>query len=148
MSIKDQLNTDLVAAMRQGDKFKRDTIRMLLAAIKQVEIDQQTELDDDGLLAVLNRQAKQRRESIRDAEKADRPDLIEEEQKELDLIESYLPQMMSADEIRPIASGVINDIGAEDLQDMGNVMSRVMPQLKGQADGRLVSDVVRELLQS
>lgn len=148
MSIRDQLNTDLVAAMRQGDKFKRDTIRMLLAAIKQVEIDQQTELDDDGLLAVLNKQAKQRRESIRDAEKADRPDLIEEEQKELDLIESYLPQMMSADEIRPIASDVINDIGAEDLQDMGNVMSRVMPQLKGQADGRLVSDVVRELLQS
>ncbi len=148
MSISDQLKTDLVAAMRQGDKFKRDTIRMLLAAIKQVEIDQQTELDDDGLLAVLNKQAKQRRESIRDAEKADRPDLIEEEQKELDLIESYLPQMMSADEIRPIASGVINDIGAEDLQDMGNVMSRVMPQLKGQADGRLVSDVVRELLQS
>jgi hypothetical protein len=148
MSIRDQLNTDLVAAMRQGDKFKRDTIRLLLAAIKQVEIDQQTELDDDGLLAVLNKQAKQRRESIRDAEKADRPDLIEEEQKELDLIESYLPQMMSADEIRPIASGVINDIGAEDLQDMGNVMSRVMPQLKGQADGRLVSDVVRELLQS
>ncbi len=148
MSIRDQLNTDLVAAMRQGDKFKRDTIRMLLAAIKQVEIDQQTELDDDGLLAVLNKQAKQRRESIRDAEKADRPDLIVEEQKELDLIESYLPQMMSADEIRPIASDVISDIGAEDLQDMGNVMSRVMPQLKGQADGRLVSDVVRELLQS
>lgn len=148
MGVRDQLQTDLKTAMRQGDTKTRDTIRMLLAAIKQVEIDKQVDLDEDGDLAVIAKQAKQRRESIKDAEAAGRPDLAEIEQNELGICESYLPQMMTAEEIRPVAERVINDLGVSGMQDMGRVMGQLMPQLKGKADGGLVSSVVRSLLQS
>lgn len=147
MDAREQLKSDLTTAMKQGDTEKRDTIRMLLAAINQVEIDERVELDNDGVLAILAKQAKQRRESIKDAETAERPDLIEKEQKELVICESYLPQMMTADEITPVAEQVIGDIGATGMQDMGRVMGQLMPQLKGKADGGLVSSVVRSLLQ-
>jgi uncharacterized protein YqeY len=148
MGVRGQLQTDLVAAMRQGDSETRDTIRLLLAAIQQVEIDQRVELDEEGDLAVIAKQAKQRRESIKDAEAAGRPDLVAVEQKELTICESYLPRMMTADEIRPVAEQVILDVGATGMQDMGRVMGQLMPQLKGNADGGLVSRVVRTHIQS
>ena len=148
MGVRGQLQTDLVAAMRQGDSETRDTIRLLLAAIKQVEIDQRVDLDEEGDLAVIAKQAKQRRESIKDAEAAGRPDLVAVEQKELAICESYLPRMMTAEEIRPVAEQVILDVGATGMQDMGRVMGQLMPQLKGNADGGLVSSVVRSLIQS
>lgn len=148
MGVREQLQTDLATAMRQGDSETRDTIRLLLAAIKQVEIDQRADLDEEGDLAVIAKQAKQRRESIKDAEAARRPDLVAVEQKELAICESYLPRMMTADEIRPVAEQVIHDVGAIGMQDMGRVMGQLMPKLKGNADGGLVSGVVRSLLQS
>jgi uncharacterized protein YqeY len=148
MGVREQLKQDLSEAMRQGDTVTRDTIRMLLAAIQQVEIDERVDLDDQGDLAVIAKQAKQRRESIKDAEAAGRPDLIAVEESELAICESYLPQMMSADEIRPVAQEVINEVGAEGMQDMGRVMGQLMPRLKGNADGGLASSVVRSLLQS
>ncbi|MGB3713396.1 MAG: GatB/YqeY domain-containing protein [Candidatus Promineifilaceae bacterium] len=148
MGVREQLQTDLATAMRQGDSETRDTIRLLLAAIKQVEIDQRADLDEEGDLAVIAKQAKQRRESIKDAETARRPDLVAVEQKELAICESYLPRMMTADEIRPVAEQVIHDVGAIGMQDMGRVMGQLMPKLKGNADGGLVSGVVRSLLQS
>ena len=148
MDVREQLKSDLVTAMRQGDSDKRNTIRMLLAAVQQVEIDDRIELDNDGVVAVIAKQAKQRRESIKDAETAGRPDLVEEEQMELAFCESYLPQMMTAGEITPIAEQVISDVGATGMQDTGRVMGQLMPQLKGRADGGLVSSVVRSLLQS
>lgn len=148
MGVREQLQTDLATAMRQGDSETRDTIRLLLAAIKQVEIDQRVDLDEAGDLAVLAKQAKQRRESIKDAKAAGRPDLVAVEQKELVICESYLPRMMTADEIRPVAQQVISELGATGMQDMGRVMGQLMPQLKGNADGGLVSSVVRSLLQS
>lgn len=148
MGIRDQMQADLAVAMRQGDTETRGTLRLLFAAIKQVEIDQQTELDDDGVQSVLKKQARQRHESIRDAETAGRPDLIEEEQKELEIIEGYLPAMMTTEEIRPVAQEVIEQVGASGMQDMGKVMKVLMPRLKDKADGRVVSDVVRTLLQA
>ena len=148
MGIRDQLQADLKTAMIQGDTEKRDTLRMLMAAIKQIEIDDQIHLDDDGVLEVLSKQAKQRRESIKDAQAADRFDLVEQEQKELAICESYLPQMMTVEEIEPIAQRVIDDLGASGMQDMGRVMGKLMPELKGMADGGLISSVVRSLLQS
>ena len=148
MSLKEQLQTDTVDAMRSGDKEKRDTLRLLLSAIKQVEIDQKKDdLTDEEVLAVLNKQAKQRRESIADYEAAGRQDLVHEEQSQLKLIESYLPVQMSREEIAELAAEVIADVGAEGPQDTGKVMGRLMPQVKGKADGRLVNEVVRELLQ-
>jgi uncharacterized protein YqeY len=94
------------------------------------------------------KQAKQRKESIADAEAADRGDLVAREQEELQIIHSYLPKLMTEEEIRTIATGVIEELGADGMGDMGRVMGRLMPQLKGNADGRVISDVVRNLLQS
>lgn len=147
MSLKEQVRLDLADAMRSGDKEKRDTLRLLMAAIKQVEVDQQVELDDAGVLTVLEKQAKQRRESIEEYSAAGRQDLVDEEQAQLVLIESYLPEQMSRDQIADIASKVIDEVGARDPKDMGKVMGRLMPMLKGKADGRLINEVVRELLQ-
>jgi len=146
MLLKEQLQTDMKEAMRSGNKEKRDTIRLLLAAIKQVEVDEQKELDDAGVQNVIMKQAKQRRESIAEYEKAGRVDLVAVEKSELDIIESYLPQMMSREEIEVAAVKCIADIGATGSKDMGKVMGKLIPQLKGKADGRMVNDVVRSLL--
>ncbi|MCA9972528.1 MAG: GatB/YqeY domain-containing protein [Anaerolineales bacterium] len=147
MSLKQKLTDDMKTAMRTGDTQKRDTLRMLLAAVKQTEIDDRTTLDDAGVQAVLTKQAKQRRESIADYEKAGRAEMVAEEAAELAVIESYLPQMMSAEAVRAEAQQVIAELGVTDVKGMGQVMSQLMPRLKGQADGRVVSAVVRELLQ-
>ena len=148
MTLKEQLRLDMADAMRAGDKEKRDTIRLLLAAIKQIEIDGQLSLDDAGVQTVLAKQAKQRRESIVDYERAGRADIVDLEKAELVIIESYLPQMMSREEITEVATQTIADLGADGPKDTGRVMGSLMPQMKGKADGRLVSEVVRELLQN
>ena len=147
MAIKEQLRTDMADAMRTGDKEKRDTLRLLLAAIKQVEVDGQTTLDDADVQIILTKQAKQRRESIAEYEAAGRQEQADHEEAELDIIESYLPQMMSRQEVEEIAAQTIADLGADSPKDMGRVMGRLMPQVKGKADGSLVSEVVRDLLQ-
>jgi uncharacterized protein len=148
MTLKEQLQADVAVAMRAGDTERRDTVRMLLAAVKQEEVDRRVELDDAGILAVLSKQAKQRRESIADAEKAGRPDLAAQEQIELVIIEHYLPQMMTAEEIGRLAREVIDSLNAGGMKDMGRVMGQLIPKIQGRADGRLVSDVVRQLLQN
>ena len=148
MTLKEQLRLDMADAMRAGDSEKRDTLRFLLAAIKQVEVDDQLSLDDAGVQAVLAKQAKQRRESIADYEQAGRDDIAISEKGELIIIESYLPQMISREEITEIAAKTIADLGADGPKDTGRVMGSLMPQMKGKADGRLVSEVVRELLQN
>ncbi|UCG26501.1 MAG: GatB/YqeY domain-containing protein [Chloroflexota bacterium] len=148
MSLKEELEADVKTAMREGDVTRRDTLRMLLAAIKQVEKDDQVELDDEAVQKVVAKQAKQRKESIADAERAGRTDLVAQEEAELAIIEAYLPQMLSQDEIRAVATQVIDEQGASGMQDMGRVMGQLMPRLQGQADGKLTSQIVRELLQS
>jgi uncharacterized protein YqeY len=147
MTLKEQLQTDTATAMREGDTKKRDTLRMMLAAVKQIEVDEQISLDEEGVKSVLTKQAKQRRESIADAEKAGRTELIAQERDELQIIEAYLPQMMSEEEIRQAANQVIGEIGANGIKDMGRVMGQLIPKLEGRADGRLASSVVRQLLQ-
>lgn len=146
MTLSEKLRTDMATAMKQADNETRDVLRMLLAAIKQVEVDEQTTLDDNGVVAVLAKQAKQRRESIADYEKAGRLELVAQEQAELAIIESYLPQLMDREAVKTVAAQVIADLGVSDMKGMGQVMGKLMPQLKGQADGRIVNDVVRELL--
>ncbi len=146
MDLKERLRTDVAEAMKRGDTETRDALRLLLAAIKQSEVDEQKALDDAGVINVLTKQAKQRRESIADYQKAGRSDLIAQEELELVLIEKYLPQQMGRDEVRAIAAAIIAELGVTDPKGMGQVMSQLMPKVKGQADGRLVNDVVRELL--
>lgn len=148
MSLKEKLQQERIAAMRGGETEKRNTLGLLLAAIKQEEIDNQTTLDDKGVQALLTKQAKQRRESIADYEKAGNPEMAASEQAELAIINAYLPQQLGKDEISAIAAEIIGELGVTDAKGMGQVMGKLMPKLKGQADGRLVNEVVRELLQN
>ncbi len=146
MELKEQLRADLTAAMRGNDTQRRDVLRMVLAAIKQVEIDSRVALDEAGVQDILRKQIKQRQESIADFTRAGRADDVARETAEAALIASYLPQMMTREEIEQLARAAIADTGVTDAKGMGQVMSRLMPQVKGRADGRLVNDVVRDLL--
>lgn len=147
MTLKEQITNDMKVAMRTGDSETRDTLRMLLAAIKQVEVDtKQDNLKEVDVLAIVNKQAKQRRESIAEYEKAGRADLAAVEIAELAIIERYLPQQMSRAEISALVAKVIAEVGASGPKDKGKVMAPLMPQVKGKADGRLVNEVVTELL--
>jgi uncharacterized protein len=146
MALKEKLRADMAEAMKQSDNETRDVLRMLLAAIKQTEVDQRVTLDDEGVTAVLTRQAKQRRESIADYEKAGRTALAAQEQAELLIIERYLPQLMGREEIEALVSQIIADLGVTDSKGIGQVMGKLMPEVKGRADGRLVNEVVRQLL--
>jgi uncharacterized protein len=143
---REQLQADIREAMKSGDDERRNTLRLMIAAIKQEEVDRQAELDEAGVQAVLAKQAKQRRESIADYEAAGRTEMAAQEKSELAIIEHYLPQMMSREEIEQLATAVIAEVGAVDSKSMGAVMGRLMPQVKGKADGRLVNEVVRDLL--
>jgi uncharacterized protein len=143
---REQLQADIREAMKSGDDERRNTLRLMIAAIKQEEVDRQAELDEAGVQAVLAKQAKQRRESIADYEAAGRTEMAAQEKSELAIIAHYLPQMMSREEIEQLATAVIAEVGAVDSKSMGVVMGRLMPQVKGKADGRLVNEVVRDLL--
>lgn len=144
--LKEQLNQDLKAAMREGDAVRRDAIRALRGAVRNAEIDGGTPLDNAAVLDVLMRQAKQRRDSIEQFQEAGRTDLVEMEQRELDIIEAYLPQQLGDDAIEAEAKAVIAELGVSDMKGMGPVMGRLTQSLKGQADGKRISAIVRQLL--
>lgn len=148
MDLKESLRTDLSTAMRTGDAQRRDVLRMVLAAIQQTEVDSRVTLDDAGVQDVLRKQVKQRRESIADYEKAGRTDDVARETADIAVIESYLPQMMSREEIEQLARTIVDQQGTVDPKAAGRVVGRIMSQAKGRADGKLVNEVVRELLQA
>ena len=146
MTLKDRLNDDLKDAMRSRDTLKRNTIRLLLSAIGYEEIARQGDLDDDAITQVLTKQAQQRRDSIEAYTKGGRADLVDQEEAELAIVSEYLPVPLSAEEIGAIVDAAIADAGASGPQDMGKVMGRVMPQVRGRADGRQVSALVNQRL--
>ncbi len=148
MSLLEKINADLKESMKSGDKFRTETIRNLKSAIKYAEIEAGGALDDAGVQAVLAKQAKQRRDSIAEFSKAGRTDLVDKEQAELALIEAYLPEQLTADKIKEMARAVVTQLGVSDAKGMGLVMKELMPQIQGRADGKLVSQIVRELLAS
>ncbi|MCL5256247.1 MAG: GatB/YqeY domain-containing protein [Chloroflexi bacterium] len=139
---------DLKQAMREGDEQRRSVLRLARAAIKNAEIAQGRQLDDEGVLAVLAKEAKQRRESIEEYRKAHREDLANAEQAELGILLSYLPQQLTPEELREIVKRTIDEVGATGSKDIGKVMPAVMARVKGRADGRVVNPLVREELES
>lgn len=141
---KDKLMAAVKAAMKSKDKQRRDTIRLLQAAFKQVEVDTRKDLSTEEELDILTKEAKKRRESIDELEKAGRDS--GEEKYELDLIHEFLPKQMSEEEIRALVTQAIEETGAKEQRDMGRVMGKLSPQTKGKADGKLVSTIVREML--
>lgn len=148
MASKAQLETDLRAAMRSGDEVRKRTLRMALSAVKLAEVDKRGELDEAEILAVLQKEAKTRNESIAEAEKAGRTDLAEASQAELRIVESYLPAPLSPKELDRLIRAAISAAGATGPQDMGKVMKELMPAVQGRADGKTVSAAVREVLGS
>jgi uncharacterized protein YqeY len=146
MSLKQRLQEDLKDALRARDGRRKAVIRMALAAIVNAEIEQRGELDDARVVAVLQKEARQRRDTIAELRQADRPDLLAGEEAELAILEAYLPSLLSREEIGEEARQVIAEVGATGMGQMGLVMRQLMPKLKGRADGRLVNEVVRELL--
>jgi uncharacterized protein YqeY len=146
MSLKDKLTEDLKRAIRQGDELSRATLRLVMAAIKNAEIEKRRELEEGELLAVIAKEAKQRRESIAQFEKGGRQDLVDREKAELQILVAYLPEQLSREEIEAQARQIIEEVGATTLAQMGQVMRRLMPLMQGKADGKLVSLVVKGLL--
>ncbi len=146
MRPKEQLQADLKTAMKSGDTQRKDALRLVMAAIKQVEVDTRTELSDEQIYGVLASEAKKRRDSLTEMRQAGRHDLADQEQMELTLIESYLPRQLSHEELETEARKAIEETGAKTGKDMGNVMKVLMPRVKGRADGKLVNEVVRTLL--
>lgn len=153
MDLKQQLQRDLREALRAGDERRKSVIRMALTAITNAEIEKgrrsgETGLDQDDIVAVLQNQAKQRRETVEELEGLERPDMLAAEKEELAILEGYLPEQLTAEEIAVEAREVINQVGATGMKDMGPVMGRLMSRVKGRADGHTVNRVVRELLSS
>lgn len=147
MSLTERLNEDMKQAMKDKDKVRLSVIRMVRTAIKNAEIDSKTTLSDDEVIAVLNRELKQRRDSLQAFESAGRQDLVDEVNREIPVLMDYLPAQMSEDEVRAIVKEIIAETGAAGKKDMGKVMSALMPKVKGRADGKLVNQVVQQELQ-
>jgi uncharacterized protein YqeY len=169
MTLKERISDDLKTAMRSGDELAKTALRQLLAGIRQAELDvrvartkgrgeanpssdaelaalEQISLTDAEVIGVVQKEAKSIRESLADAERAGRPDLVERNAASLRLVEAYLPRQLTRDEIAGLARAAIAEAGATDLKQLGAVMKLLSPRVKGVADGRVVNEVVRELL--
>ncbi len=145
-TIKEILTNDVKEAMRSGDRLRRDTLRLVLAAIKQAEVDQQTTLDDQELLSLLQKEAKKRLESIHDYTAAGNPAAAAAEQAELGVIEAYLPAQATEGEIATRAQVIITELGLSGPKAIGAVMKEMMAEFQGRADGKLVNQIVRRQL--
>jgi len=148
VALLQRLKEDLKQALRNGDKVRVSALRLVLANIHNAEIARGAPLDDDDVRGVVAKQARQHRESIDAFSKGNRYDLVAKEEKELAILQEYLPKLMSREEIAAVARQVIEEVGARGPGDKGKVMAKLMAQLKGKADGREVNAVVSELLTS
>jgi uncharacterized protein YqeY len=146
MTLKERLTADLRQAQKSGDKARMTVLRLVIAGVKNAEIDKRGPLDDAGVIEVLSREAKQHRESITEFAKGNRQDLVDRNGEELAILMEYLPEQMSRADIQSLARQVMEQVGASGPADKGKVMGQLMPQLKGKADGKEVNEVVTELL--
>ena len=148
MTTKAQLETALKESLRSGDEVRKNTIRMVLSAVKLTEIEKGKPLDETGIASILQKEVKSRRESIADAQRANRSDLIAAAQAEITILEDFLPKAMSSEELDALTRQAIQETGATSIREMGQVMKILMPRLQGRASGDQASQLVRQLLQS
>lgn len=144
--MKEMLLNEMKQAMRDKDELRKNTITMLRAAVLQVEKDNQKVLDDEEIMVIVSKEVKKRRESIIEFEKANRQDLIEDLNKEIEILCKYLPKQLSDNEIRKLVEEAITKTGVSGLREIGKVMQYLKPIVSGKADGKLVSDIVKEML--
>ena len=147
MDLKSTLQSDLQDAMRHGDEIRKSTLRMALTSFKLAEVEKGTQMDEAAYLAIIHKEIKARRESIADAEKAKRPDLIPQAEQEIVILQGYLPAPFSQEELEALVKTAIAEVGATSVREMGQVMKVLMPRLQGRATGDQASQVVRKLLQ-
>lgn len=146
MSLKDKLAEDLKTAMKDKDIVRKNTVQFIRAGVLQIEKDKQITLDDDGVLEVIAKQLKQRKDSLPDYEKSGRSDLIAELKAEIGYLMEYLPEQLSEEELTAIVKDAIASTDASSVKDMGKIMAAVMPKTKGRADGRAINAIARKLL--
>ena len=147
MTLKEQLMADFKEAMKAKDNVRKNTISFARAAIKQYEVDNREELDDEGIIAILAKQVKMRKDALSDFEQAGRTDLAEDYKAEIEILEKYLPEQMSKDEILQIVQATKEELGLEGTKkEMGKFMGAVMKKVKGRADGNVVREVIQEFL--
>jgi uncharacterized protein YqeY len=146
MSLKDRIKNDIKEAMRAKDTAKRDTLRNLQAAIKQVEIDERRELSDSDVEAILMKYAKQREDAKAQFAAASRDDLVAKEEAELAIVKSYLPTPLSDEELKEILQNIITQVGATSIKDMGKVMGKAKAEIGSRADGGRINKIVKEIL--
>lgn len=148
MSLRDQIPQDLKSALKNKNNLELTVLRMLQAALKNREIDNnKKELTDEEVVSVIATEVKKRREAAKEFEKVDRPDAAAQEMAEVEILLRYMPEQMGEDEIRVLIAAVITDTGAEGMKDIGKVMKELMPKVKGKADGSLVNRLVKEALE-
>lgn len=146
MSIKERLKADMIAAMKSKEKERLEAIRFIQAAIKKQEVDTRKDLDDTAVIAILSNQVKQRKDSIEQFRKGGREELAAKEESELKILQSYLPEQLSADALASLVEAAIKETGATGMKDMGAVIKAVMAKAAGQAEGAVVSDMVKKKL--
>ncbi|MCM3633241.1 MULTISPECIES: GatB/YqeY domain-containing protein [Paenibacillus] len=147
MNLSDRLTDDMKQAMKDKDKFRLSTIRMVRASVLNLEKDLRRSLDENEMLDILSREIKQRKDSLQEFKKAGREDLVENLAAEIDIISKYLPEQLTEEEIQEIVRQTIQELGASSKADMGKVMGALMPKTKGRADGKLVNQIVQQFLQ-
>ena len=147
MDIKSTFQSDLKDAMRSGDETRKSTLRMALTAMKLAEVEKNAQMDEAAYLAVIQKEIKSRRESIVDAQKANRPEMIAQAEAEIAILQAYLPASMSDEDLEKLAKEAIGEVGATSVREMGQVMKALMPRLQGRATGDQASQVVKRLLQ-
>jgi len=146
VDLKSRLNQDLKEALKAKDEVKLRTVRMLLTAIKNLEVEKMTLATDEDILQIMSKEIKKRQEAIEMYEKGGRQDLAQAERQEIEVIQSYMPKQLSEEEIKEIAKKVISELNLKGPKDVGVAMKAIMPQVKGRADGKLVNKIVSELL--
>lgn len=147
MNLAERLNEDMKQAMKDGNKFRLSTIRLVRAAIKNQEIELRRPLDDNETLSVLSRELKQRRDSLQEYKNAGREDLVSNVSAEIEIISEYLPRQLDEEEVKAIVVQTMQETGASSKADMGKLMGALMPKVKGIADGKVVNGIVQQLLQ-
>lgn len=147
MDTREKLETTLKDAMRSGDEMRKQNVRMVMSAIRLLEVEKGTRLDEAGILAIVQKEVKSRTEAMEDARRANRLDLIEKAQTEIGFLETFLPRQLNEDELTALARETIAEVGAAGPGDTGKVMKALMPKVQGRASGDLVSKAVRKLLQ-
>jgi len=147
MDLKTTLQSDLKDAMRHAEEIRKSTLRMALTAIKLAEVEKNAHMDEAAYMAVIQKEIKARRESIDDAQRANRPELITQAEQEIKILQSYLPTALSPEELENMAQAAVSEVGATSIREMGQVMKILIPRLQGRATGEQASAAVRKLLQ-